>query len=134
MRRSLIDTDVLSAIMRKDAQALTRARAYLGEHHAFTISIITRYEVLRGLKAVGAAARVEKFDRLCETCEVLPITDAVVVRAADIYGDLKRRGALIGDADILIAATALVEGLGVVTNNEEHFNRVPDLHVESWLR
>ncbi|MFN7975660.1 MAG: hypothetical protein U0166_25530 [Acidobacteriota bacterium] len=64
--------------MRKDAQALAHARTYLGEHHAFTISIITRYEVLRGLKAVGAAARVEKFDRLCETCEVFPTTDAIV--------------------------------------------------------
>jgi hypothetical protein len=41
---------------------------------------------------------------------VLPLTDAVVMRASDIYADLYRRGQLIGDADILIAATALDAG------------------------
>jgi len=35
----------------------------------------------------------------------LPLTDAIVIRAATIYADLHQRGTLIGDADILIAAT-----------------------------
>ena len=37
-------------------------------------------------------------------------------------------------ADILIAASAMVHGLGVVTNNERHFQRISDLHVENWLK
>jgi predicted nucleic acid-binding protein len=41
---------------------------------------------------------------------------------------------LIGDADILIAAAALANGCGVATNNEKHFKRVPDLHIENWLK
>ena len=27
-----------------------------------------------------------------------------------------------------------VHGLGVVTNNERHFQRISDLHVENWLK
>lgn len=54
------------------------------------------------------------------------------MRAADIYGALHKRGALIEDADILIAATALVHGLALVTENALHFDRIPDLIVESW--
>ncbi len=53
--------------------------------------------------------------------------------AADIYADLRRKGELIGDADMLIAASALVHGLGVVTNNEEHFERIAGLYMENWL-
>lgn len=34
----------------------------------------------------------------------------------------------------LIAASALVYGLAVVTNNEGHFSRVHGLLVENWLR
>lgn len=49
-----------------------------------------------------------------------------------IYADLYRRGELIGDADILIAATALVENLVLGTNNERHFRRVAGLAVENW--
>jgi tRNA(fMet)-specific endonuclease VapC len=41
---------------------------------------------------------------------------------------------LIGDADILIAASALANGCGVATNNEKHFKRVPGLHIENWLK
>ncbi len=56
------------------------------------------------------------------------------MKAADIYADLSRQGELIGDADILIAATASVSGLGVVTNNEDHFKRIRDLRIENRLR
>ena len=44
--------------------------------------------------------------------QALPITDRVIERAAELYADLYKRGQLIGDADILIAATALASGLG----------------------
>jgi len=58
----------------------------------------------------------------------------VVAAASDIYADLHRRGELIGDADILIAASALVNGFGVVTNNVHHFGRIKELMVENWLK
>ena len=64
----------------------------------------------------------------------MPLTDEIVVKAADIYAALYQRGALISDADILIAATAIVHGLEVVTNNEDHFRRIEELQVENWLK
>jgi tRNA(fMet)-specific endonuclease VapC len=110
------------------------ARTYLAEQGAFSFSIITRYESLRGLKAKNALVQSSAFDRLCAASEILPLTDEVVVKAAEVYADLKRLGALIGDGDILIGATALVHGLRVVTDNEDHFRRIPGLTVENWLR
>ena len=95
--------------------------------------MITRYEILSGLKAVQSTRRIEDFNRFCAVNRVLPLTDEIVESASDVYADLRRRGELIGDADILIAATALVEGLVVVTNNERHFRRVARLQVENWL-
>ena len=64
---------------------------------------------------------------------VLPVDDKVIVQAADIYADLYQRGELIADADILIAASALANGCGIVTNNEAHFRRVACLQVQNWL-
>jgi len=64
---------------------------------------------------------------------ILPLTDPIVSRAAGIYADLYRQGALIGDADILIAATALESDLIVVTNNTSQFERISDLRLENWL-
>jgi len=132
--RALLDTDTLSAIMRGAPMALANARDYLAEHGVFTFSIITRYEVLRGLKAKNAIIQLQAFDRLCAGSQIVPLTDDAIVKASDIYAELRRRGEPIGDADILIAASALIHGLAVVTNNEAHFNRVPGLIVENWLR
>ena len=39
-----------------------------------------------------------------------------------------------GDADILIGASALTHGFGVVTNNEAHFRRIEGLQVDNWMR
>jgi len=132
--RLMLDTDIFSAIMRKHPLATAQARSYLAAHGRLTFSIITRYEIMRGLKAKQASRQVAAFDKLCSSSEVLPITDEVIMRATDIYVDLYRRGELVGDAAILIAASALVNGYGVVTNNESHFWRVRGLAVESWLK
>jgi len=132
--QALLDTDALSAIMRKHPLAMARAQTYLSIYRCFTFSIITRYEILRGLKAKSAIAQLAAFDRLCATSQVLPLTEEIVVRAAEIYANLYQRGALINDADILIAASALVHGLVLITNNEEHFRRVNGLRRENWLQ
>lgn len=133
MTLALIDTDTLSEVMKsRDPSVLRRAREYLAIHGQFTFSIITRYEILRGLKAKGAARQLLAFEDRCRASAMLALTDEIVIRAAEIYGDLHRRGELIMDADILIAATALVHNLVLVTENRAHFQRIPKLRLESW--
>jgi len=131
--KTVLDTDILSALMRQHPVVRRRAQACLAEHAQLTISLITRYEILRGLKAKGATAQTAAFNRFCGRAEVLPITEPVIVRAAGSYAELHRSGTLIGDADILLAATALDFGFAVATNNEAHLGRVADLSIDNWL-
>jgi tRNA(fMet)-specific endonuclease VapC len=129
----LIDTDTLSAIFRGHPGALAKSREYLEVHKRYSFSLITRYEILRGLKARNAVTQLERFEKLCAVCEIVPITDAVIIRASGIYADLYQQGKLIGDADILIAASAIENDLILVTNNVSHFERVEGLPIENWL-
>lgn len=103
--KTLLDTDILSMLMRKSPSVCSRTRDYLAEYPVLTISSITRYEILRGLKAKRAASQLLAFDEFCANNEVLSITDQIIVRASDIYADLHRAGQLIADADILIAGS-----------------------------
>jgi tRNA(fMet)-specific endonuclease VapC len=130
---ALLDTDILSAIMRQNPIVVPKAEEYLTYHEQFSFSIITRYEILRGLKAKGAIQQLVALDRFCSANTVLPLTDDIITRAADIYAFLKQQGQPIGDADILIASTAIVNALCVITNNLNHFNRIPNLQIQSWL-
>lgn len=129
---ALLDTDILSELLKQHPHVTHRARLYLAEHKRLAFSIITRYEILRGLKAKQAQAQEIAFEALCQACLILPLTDRVIERAATLYAELYRRGALLPDADLLIAATALDARLTVVTNNLAHFQRIPDLVVETW--
>ncbi|WP_008312490.1 type II toxin-antitoxin system VapC family toxin [Leptolyngbya sp. PCC 6406] len=130
----LLDTDILSAILRRDPVVIPKAQTYLSTQRQFTFSIITRYEILRGLKAKNATKQLTAFERFCDANIVLPLTDEMIIKASDIYAFLKQRGNLIGDADILIASTALVNGLPVVTNNLNHFERISELSIQNWLQ
>jgi predicted nucleic acid-binding protein len=58
---------------------------------------------------------------------VFGIDDAIAVRFADERHQLRRRGALIADLDLLIAATALTYDLTLITSNRRHFERIPGL-------
>jgi tRNA(fMet)-specific endonuclease VapC len=56
--------------------------------------------------------------------------------AAREYGALRaefeRRGEIIGNNDLWIAAHARAAGLILVTNNEREFKRVRGLKVQNW--
>lgn len=95
---ALVDTDILSTVLLGKAAVMARALAYLEAHDGqFTFSIITRYEILKGLKARGASAQTRRFEEFCAKHIMLPLTDAAAVQAVDIYADPHRRGELVGE-------------------------------------
>jgi tRNA(fMet)-specific endonuclease VapC len=133
MESALLDTDTLSEIMKGvDPHVQGHAHRYLAIFRHFTFSIITSYEILRGLKARRATRQMARFEQPCQHSEVLPLTDDIIVQAAEVYALLYQEGQLISDADILIAATALEHYLVMVTENVNHFRRIPGLSIESW--
>lgn len=75
---------------------------------------------LKLVDAFVSAFKIAPFDRSC----------------AQEYGKLRQKlassGNLIGDRDIMIAATARANGATLVTNNENDFKRIPDFAFESW--
>ncbi|HGJ66267.1 TPA: type II toxin-antitoxin system VapC family toxin [bacterium] len=134
LQKSLLDTDILSAIMRKHPLAILKAKKYLSIYRQFSFSIITQYEILRGLKTKGLDNQISSFERLCKSSSIVPLTNEVVIQASRIYADLYQRGLLISDADILIAASAIANGYTLVTNNTKHFERISGLNIENWLK
>ena len=54
--------------------------------------------------------------------------------AAVIWGQLLHttRKQPVGPRDLLIAATALADGMTVVTHNVKEFGRIPTLLLEDW--
>lgn len=132
---SLLDTDTLSEVLKKrNAVVQLRAKEYLVEHQRFAISAMTRYEVLRGLKDIGATRRIQDFERFCDNVEIFPISDSVLDRAAALWVEARRGGHPRYDADLIIAATALVNDRVLATGNTNHFSWVQGLTIADWRR
>jgi tRNA(fMet)-specific endonuclease VapC len=133
MKPALLDTNILTAFLKGHPQVVAQMERHLDEVGRPSISIITYYELLRGLKELGSPRRLEDFEDLVSHLHVRLLTRRVIGIAADLYVELRRRGEPLEDADILIAATALAHDLVLVTDNEQHFRRIPRLEVENWL-
>ena len=133
MKKALIDTNIVSAYMRGNQSVIQRVKEYIHFHGTLTISVITYYEIMRGLKALSSPKKFKIFNEFMSVCDVLCFDSLIAEKASDIYNELRMAGKLVEDADILIAATALWHDLLVVTDNTRHFERIKGLKVVNWL-
>lgn len=92
------------------------------------ISLITYGEIYEGIYSGRDPKRAAQgFSQFLQGVEVIPVNKSMMRRFAQIRGQLRKSGQIIGDLDILIAATALYYDLTLITHNIRHFSRVPNL-------
>ena len=129
--RYLLDTNVLSALIRDPQGPIAQRIAAAGEETVCT-SVLVAAELRYGAHKSGSVRLAERVDLILSTLEILPLE----VPADRHYGDIRQRlarlGTPIGPNDLLIAAQARSLDLTVVTANERAFARVPGLRVENW--
>jgi len=133
MESALLDTDTLSELLKQRSSSVRRhALEYLRDCGPIAFSAVTRFEILRGLKQKRAERQLAQFAEFCADSLVIPLTEAIFDRAADLWVDAYRYGHPRNDADILIAATALDSGLVLVSGNLSHYSWIADLIVRDW--
>ena len=93
------------------------------------LSIVTVLEILRGLyKDVSNQGKVQQFKQSAPAeFEFLDVTTDIGYLAGEIIAKLEGGRQTIGFPDSQIAATAIHQGLTLVTANTGHFQRVIDL-------
>jgi tRNA(fMet)-specific endonuclease VapC len=134
MKPTLLDTDILSHLVRRNPLALVQAQQYIEANGALQFSIITYYEVLNGLLYRDARQQMGQFQVLTKLHSVLPLTKESVDISARIEADLRRRGLGIGATDTLIAGVAIANGLVLATHNTRHFERIEGLELTDWVQ
>jgi predicted nucleic acid-binding protein len=100
-------------------------------HESIFLSVITLVELRRGIQLLPQGKRREALDEwllndVAEAYEgrILPVTAAIADLAGRVAAAAKQDGYTVELADVLIAATARVHGLAVVTLNRKHFERL----------
>lgn len=126
----LLDTDTCVEILRGNETVIARREAL---PDTLVTGWIQAGELLYG--AAKSGSPTESRRRVLDFLATLPVIDLNPL-AADLFGTtkarLERAGRRLADADLWIAATALAHDAVLVTGNHRHYDRIPDLELESW--
>lgn len=133
MSRYLLDTNILSDLVRNPQGRIAQKIATVGED-AICTSIIVAAELRFGAAKRDSERLAHQLERILAAIDVQSFEAPADAAYADLRAQLESAGLPIGGNDMLIAAHALSTSRIVVTDNEREFSRISGLQVENWLR
>lgn len=127
----LLDTDTLIYFL-KGHDKVVEKMTYLSANEPCT-SIINYSELLYGAyHSTKVKQNVEKVTALLVDIEILPFC----IQSAEIFAkekaQLKSKGTVIADLDLMIASISMQHDVTLVSNNVKHFSRLSKLKLENW--
>ena len=129
----LLDTNIVSALLKQNLEVELKVTEIRRKGQFIGISAVTYYEVQRGILRSNATKKLAWFQQFCQDYPILLLDDLrIFQKASEIHADLTIRGRIIQDADILIAATAIIHNL-ILVSYDSDLTRVRDLQLENWL-
>lgn len=116
----LCDTNIISELGR--ARPNEHVLLWSAQVEVISVSAITLEEIHFGLAWKDQPRIRQWFEGfLTQHCKVLPVTQAIARQAGEWRGLFQAKGETRSPADMLIAATASVHGLPLVTRNVKDF-------------
>ena len=98
------------------------------------VSFITVSELYYGAyKSERVDENLTMMRKLTDRINVIESDDAIIEAFGKLKASLENDGLIIDDADMFIAACALVHRLTMVTNNTKHFKRIKGLKLDNWI-
>ena len=131
---TLIDTSVLIAIER--GQLDPGHLRHESDDEPVAIAAITASELLHGthrLKSAVARTRAERFaETVLASIPVIPFDLEIARVHARLDAELADAGSSVGDADLMIAATAVALDYRIATRDRRSFPKIKGLDLVRW--
>lgn len=115
----LVDTNIISELTRPVPNTGVLQWARRVDRHG--LSAISVDEIWFGVTRRPSVRLHAWMENYFLRHEILPVTATIARRAGELRGDLSQRGITRLQADMLIAATAQIHGLTLVTRNTRDF-------------
>lgn len=86
------------------------------------------------IKKDNSKKLISYYDYIFSQIQVFSFDDDSAKVFALKKSELRKKGCIIEDFDLLIASVAISNSLILVTNNTKHFDRISDLQVVDWMK
>ena len=129
----LLDSDVLVGLLRKDKDASGKIIDLLKKTSKLYISVISLHELFEGAYlSEKINENINFVQELAERVEIIEINEEIVFLSGKLSTELIKEGNKIGDLDVFIAASTIVNGFTLVTRNTKHFKNIKGLKIMEW--
>src|SRR5262245_1545328 len=133
MSRYLLDTNHLSVAIHPVSNLRDRLRQARTRGHVLGICVPVLCELEIGIAQTSDPdANHRRLRFLLGSVRIWPFDAAVAPAYAAIYADLRRRGRVLSQIDLLIATLCRQMNLTLLTSDRD-FEALPDLRTENWL-
>lgn len=127
----LVDSDTCSAHLKGLGRVTNRFLQYTGQLH---LSVVTIAELKQWLFRKNTPGRyLQSFVTMLQDFAVLIVDEQVAQRFGELGAELLDKGLTVATPDLLIAATALIHDLTLVTHNTPDYVNIPGLRLTDWL-
>jgi tRNA(fMet)-specific endonuclease VapC len=128
----LLDTDTCIAILLGDQSVINRRAAT--DDDVVTTWISAAELHYGAAKSTAPAKNRALVKRFLATLPVLGLDEAAVQIFGEAKALLEKQGQRLADADLFIGAIAAAQRATVITGNIRHYERIPGVAIENWIR
>jgi tRNA(fMet)-specific endonuclease VapC len=133
MRRYLLDTGIAGDYINRRHGVYERAREEVTRGNRIGIGVPVLAELYYGIELSASRERnLQRLSVALATLTVWPFTEDAAAEYGRIAAELRRAGRPMQQADIMIAAIALILANCTVVTADSDLSAVPGLKVENW--
>ena len=128
-----LDTSFILDLLKRKPESVSKFKLFLNEELASTE--INYFEVLYGVfkRSEFSQKELELVQKFFDSISIFPLGDLSAYKAAELAGDLSKKGLEIEAADTLIAGMCLANNCTkIITKDINHFSRIKELKVETY--
>lgn len=129
----LLDTDIIIYWLNNAYPSIQHRIKTIDNENIFISSITVAELYFGAYNSSKIEDNIKLLDEFTAEIKILPLNKNSGKIFGKIKSELKKTGEIINDSDLFIASIALHNNLCLVTNNEKHFNRIPELAIENWI-
>ncbi len=131
MTTYLLDTNIISLLLRRDPDVKARVEEIFAADATVILSPLAFYETKRGLLKRDAKKQMPFFEEWAKQLVWYDVVYADWELAAEMWAECEKQGKPAEDADLLIAAQTKRLGAVLVTDNEKDFDGL-GVVIENW--
>ena len=130
---TILDTDIIVALLKGTPAAIQKITSIEEKGETISTTIITVYELLKGAYLSRMCEEnLAKVTDSISNLQILDLTFNACQEAAKIYIELKNKGHMVGEFDILIAAITRANQEELVTRDEHFKLLIPESKLQKW--